>query len=338
MKPKRIIPICIALLLIFVMVLTGCRKKNEEPVTSQTETTTEKKQQETTTKKSQETTAESTTAESATAEPATEEAIDWMQDNDPGYYAGDTYFTGYSIWVNLAYCTVTVYECYSDGGQYPIRSMACSCGRAGQETPEGVFYTSDKYDWGYMADGSWAAYVTRFNGDILFHAVPSWEPYPGNIEIGEYNKLGGPASLGCIRLCVADAAWIYYNMPWGTQVVVYTDYSSAGPWGIPGAYKVPDDIPQVRQWDPTDPDPGNPWPYYTISIGPDNVSLPAGSSFDTLYNTLSITDNYGNSVKHYAYINTDAVDFSTPGSYDVYINIYLGSSYAEKYISVTITE
>ena len=338
MKHKRIIPICITLLLIFVMVLTGCRKKNEEPITSQTETTTEKKQQETTTKKSQETTAEATTAESATADPATEEAIDWMQENDPGYYAGDTYFTGYSIWVNLAYCTVTVYECYSDGGQYPIRSMACSCGRAGQETPEGVFYTSDKYEWGYMADGSWGAYVTRFNGDILFHSVPSWAAAPGNIEIGEYNKLGGPASLGCIRLCVADAAWIYYNMPWGTQVVVYTDYSSAGPWGIPGAQKVPDDIPQVRQWDPTDPDPGNPWPYYTISIAPDNVSLPAGSSFETLYNALSITDNYGNSVKHYAYINTDAVDFSTPGSYDVYISIYLGSSYAEKYISVTITE
>ena len=328
---KRITLICICLILALAMLFSGCGKKQEK----QPESTTAKTEQETTTKSQTEssTPAETTTAEAetTTAEQVTEEVYTeaW---GDPG----EPYFTGYSIWVNLAYCVVTVYECYSDGGQYPIRSMACSCGRAGQETPEGVFYTSDKYDWGYMADGSWAAYVTRFNGDILFHAVPSWNPAPGNIEIGEYNKLGGPASLGCIRLCVADASWIYYNMPWGTQVVVYTDYNSPGPWGFPGTYKVPDDIPQVRQWDPTDPDPGNPWPYYTMTIGPDSVSLPIGSSTDDLYNQISITDNYGNSVKHYAYINYDAVDFNTAGSYAVYTNITLGSSYSEKTITVNI--
>ena len=157
------------------------------------------------------------------------------------------------------------------------------------------------------------------------------------MEIGEYNKLGGPASLGCVRLCVADAAWIYYNIPWGTQVVVYYDYENPGPWGVPGAYKIPDDIPQVNQWDPTDPDPGNPWPSYTMSIEPDTVTLPAGSTFDDLYGAISVTDNYGNSVLHYASINTDGVDFNTPGDYDVYITITLGSSYAEKTIKVTIT-
>ena len=309
---KRIL-IIFSCLLLFTLLLSGCgsKKKEKQPESESVP------QQETTT------VAETTKAETTTA------------DNNDSEEAS---FTGYSIWVNLAYCVVTVYECYSDGGLYPIRSMACSCGRAGQETPEGVFYTSDKFDWGYMADGSWAAYVTRFNGDILFHAVPSWEPAPGNIEIGEYNKLGGPASLGCIRLCVADASWIYYNMPWGTEVVVYTDYDSPGPCGFPGTYKVPDDIPQVCQWDPTDPDSGNPWPYYTMTIGPDVVNLPAGSSADDLYNQISITDNYGNSVKHYAAIYSDSVDFSTAGSYDVYINITLGSSYSEKTITVNITE
>ena len=341
---KRITIICACLILSLAMLLTACGSKKQE---KQPESTTAKTQEETTTQKQAESTtsAETTTAETTTAasteqvtteavvEPVTEEANTeaWV---DPG----EPYFTGYSIWVNLAYCVVTVYECYSDGNQYPIRSMACSCGRAGCETPEGVFYTSDKYDWGYMADGSWAAYVTRFNGDILFHAVPSWEPAPGNIEIGEYNKLGGPASLGCIRLCVADASWIYYNMPWGTQVVVYTDYNSPGPWGIPGAYKVPDDIPQVRQWDPTDPDGGNPWPSYTMTIAPDSIDLPAGSTFDDLYAQISVTDNYGNSVKHYAYIGADEVDYNTAGSYNVYINITLGSSYSEKTITVNIAE
>lgn len=331
MRMKRIILICSALFLILAMMLGGCGKKKEAITpTSQAESTT--KQQETTSKQAQESTTE-TTAETTTAESWT-----WEEETDPVYYSEDPYFTGYSIYVNLAYCCITVYECYSDGSAYPIRAMICSRGRDdGHQTPEGVFYTSDKYPWGYMADGSWAAYVTRFNGDILFHAVPSWDAAPGNMEIGEYNKLGGPASLGCIRLTVADAAWIYYNMPWGTQVVVYTDWDSPGPWGVPGAYKIPDDIPQVNQWDPTDPDPGNPWPYYTMSINPDVITLPAGSSKDDLYNALSITDNYGNSVKHYAYINTDGVDFGTPGNYDVYISISLGSSYAERTITVSIT-
>ena len=309
---KRIL-IIFSCLLLFTLLFSGCGSKKQE------------KQPESESVQQQETTtiAETTQAETTTA------------DNNDSEEAS---FTGYSIWVNLAYCCVTVYECYSDDSKYPIRSMACSCGRAGQETPEGVFYTSDKFDWGYMADGSWAAYVTRFNGDILFHSVPSWEPAPGNIEIGEYNKLGGPASLGCIRLCVADASWIYNNMPWGTEVVVYTDYESPGPWGFPGTYKVPDDIPQVCQWDPTDPDSGNPWPYYTMTISPDVVNLPAGSTADDLYNQISITDNYGNSVKHYAAIYSDSVDFSTAGSYDVYINITLGSSYSEKSITVNISE
>ena len=309
---KRIL-IIFSCLLLFTLLFSGCGSKKQE------------KQPESESVQQQETTtiAETTQAETTTAD-----------NND----SEEAYFTGYSIWVNLAYCCVTVYECYSDDSKYPIRSMACSCGRAGQETPEGVFYTSDKFDWGYMADGSWAAYVTRFNGDILFHSVPSWEPAPGNIEIGEYNKLGGPASLGCIRLCVADASWIYNNMPWGTEVVVYTDYESPGPWGFPETYKVPDDIPQVCQWDPTDPDPGNPWPYYTMTISPDVVNLPAGSTADDLYNQISITDNYGNSVKHYAAIYSDSVDFSTAGSYDVYINITLGSSYSEKSITVNISE
>ena len=335
MKSKKLILICTALLLVLTMMLGGCGKKKEEITpTSVPETTT--KQAETTTKQPETTTTEAAT--DATGEDWTEETYDWNVETDPVYYPEDPYFTGYSIWVNLAYCCVTVYECYSDGSSYPIRAMACSCGRAGQETPEGVFYTSDKYDWGWMVDGSVAQYVTRFNGDILFHAVPSWAPYPGNMEVGEYNKLGGPASLGCIRLCVADAAWIYYNMPWGTQVVVYYDYESPGPWGMPGTYYIPDDIPQVNQWDPTDPDPGNPWFTYTMSIGPDNVSLAAGSTYEDLYGALSVTDNYGNSVKHYAYINADGVDFNTPGDYSAYINITLGSSYAEKTITVTITE
>ncbi|HAH78565.1 MAG TPA: L,D-transpeptidase, partial [Ruminococcaceae bacterium] len=34
------------------------------------------------------------------------------------------------------------------------------------------------------------------------------------------DKLGEPASHGCIRLPVEDAKWIYDNIPEGTKVVI----------------------------------------------------------------------------------------------------------------------
>lgn len=316
---KRTLIIVISVIAAASLIFSGCGRKKtaEEETTPEIESSIPVE----TTKAAEK---QSTTAATTTAEETTE--------------SFETYFTGYSIRVNLAYCCVTVYECYSDGTEAPIRSMACSCGRAGCETPEGVFYTSDGGEWGYMADGSWGRYFRRFNGGILFHSVPSYEMDPGTIEFGEYNKLGSPASLGCIRLCVADAQWIYYNMPWGTEVVVYTDYSSPGPWGMPGTYKVPDDIPQVCQWDPTDPTEGNPWHSYSFSFSPKQITLPVGSTKDDLYNQINVTDNYGNSVKHYAYIETDTPDYNTPGTYTVYGNISLATAYAEDWIEVTIIE
>ncbi len=280
-----------------------------------------------------ETKKQTTTAAQTTTEAPTETTSATEAEPDGEY----SWYSDYSIDVNLAYCTVTVYENNADGSRTPINVMACSCGREGCETPTGTFYTSDQYEWGWMADGSVAQYVTRFNGDILFHSVPSWEPAPGNIEIGEYNKLGGPASLGCIRLCVADASWIYWNMPWGTEVNVFYDWDSPGPWGKPGSYKIPDDIYPLNQWDPTDPADGNPWHGYYIDIKTDTITLPVGSNYDDLYNKIIITDCYGNDVKRYAGIEFDE-DYNVPGNYYAYAYISLGNGYAEEYIPVSITE
>ncbi len=70
----------------------------------------------------------------------------------------------------------------------------------------------------------------------------------------EYNKLGQTASAGCVRLTVADTKWIYDNCPSGTVVVIYSS-PDPGPLGKPEAQQIPLDC----GWDPTDPDPDNPW-------------------------------------------------------------------------------
>ncbi|MBR6479838.1 MAG: L,D-transpeptidase, partial [Clostridia bacterium] len=172
----------------------------------------------------------------------------------------------YCVGVNRQMHTVTVYG-KDDSGKYtkPIIAFACSCGKPGHETPAGTFFagantrTDWKYTWLHMVDNSYGQYTTQITGAIWFHSVCYTENgNKGALEYEEYNKLGGPASLGCVRLCVRDAKWVYENVSdRGTMVFIY-DSSVPGPLGKPETIKI-DVNSENRGWDPTDPDPNNPW-------------------------------------------------------------------------------
>ena len=138
-----------------------------------------------------------------------------------------------------------------------IKVMPCSVGRSGQDTPTGTFTTSDKYRWGGLYGGVWGQYSTRIVSDILFHSVPYYSRNPSDLEWEEYNKLGSPASLGCVRMTVRDVKWLYDNCPSGMTVKIY---DGALPNGVskPSAPKIDGSSPN-RGWDPTDPDSNNPW-------------------------------------------------------------------------------
>lgn len=56
--------------------------------------------------------------------------------------------------------------------------------------------------------------------------MPYQQKDKSTLEWWEYDKLGTKASLGCIRLKVEDAKWIYDNCIPGTKVEFY---SSATP-------------------------------------------------------------------------------------------------------------
>ncbi len=162
------------------------------------------------------------------------------------------------IYVNRAMDCVTIKLVNPDGSETAVKSMVCSTGRQGHETPLGVFSTSDYYDWRLMVDGTYGRYAVRFNRGIMFHSVPYYTRNSGNLEYDQYNLLGTKASLGCVRVCVADAKWIYDFCKKGTRVVVYDDYTSPGELGKP--VPIPLDITSpFRGWDPTDINPLNPW-------------------------------------------------------------------------------
>ena len=77
----------------------------------------------------------------------------------------------YVIYVNRALNCITVKQLDEAGSLTPVKSMICSCGREGRETPEGTFQTSDYYEWRKMVDGTYGRYAVRFNKKILFHSV-----------------------------------------------------------------------------------------------------------------------------------------------------------------------
>ncbi|MBO4819700.1 MAG: DUF5011 domain-containing protein [Firmicutes bacterium] len=181
----------------------------------------------------------------------------------------------YLVAVNRSHNTVTVYG--KDGnGNYtvPVRAMACSTARPGYNTPVstnvpgGRFHSAWRADWCYMVDGSWGRYAISIDTSlapdpndtwgIMFHSVCYYSQSIDNLEYEEYNKLGGTASLGCIRMCVADELWLYNNCPEGFPIVIYDDPSSPGPLGKPDPIRIDVNDPR-RGWDPTDPSGDNPW-------------------------------------------------------------------------------
>ncbi len=169
-----------------------------------------------------------------------------------------TLFPTFTLYVNRALDTVTVKLNNPDGTETAVKSMVCSTGRAGHTTPLGTFKTSDYYDWRLMVDGTYGRYAVRFNKGIMFHSVPYYTRNEGNLEYDQYNLLGQKASLGCVRLCVADAKWIYDFCKKGTKVVVYDDYLTPGELSKPSSILIDVNSP-YRGWDPTDPSPLNPW-------------------------------------------------------------------------------
>ncbi|MGN0394613.1 MAG: L,D-transpeptidase family protein [Coprococcus sp.] len=163
----------------------------------------------------------------------------------------------YAVKVNRQENIVTVYA-LDEQGYYtvPVRCMICST--AGDDnTPLGLYETSYRLDWAALIGGVYGQYAYQIYGDILFHSVPYETDSKDRLETWEYAKLGTAASLGCVRLCVADAKWIFYNCEEGTQVNIF-DSDYYGPMGKPAQpYELSDT--ENPGWDPTDMTEGNPY-------------------------------------------------------------------------------
>lgn len=171
----------------------------------------------------------------------------------------------YYIKVNYGAQVVTIYT-YDKDGKYTVPVKACVCSTGTATPTSGVYGISWKATWGKLFGNVWGQYCTQIVGDILFHSVPYKQNRKNTLVSAYYDRLGTKDSMGCIRLTTIDALWIFNNCASGTKVEFYSS-SNPGPLGKPTAKKVSNAPGKLKNWDPTDPDPSNPWRTYKPSQG-----------------------------------------------------------------------
>lgn len=181
-----------------------------------------------------------------------------------------------SMELNRAAGVVTVYAYDSETSSYciPVKAFTVSVGRniSSNSTSKGLTLSSSftplgtysvcsngvavKYSLKPMhePDGStvYARWATHVVGNVYFHAIAVGSKSHKALNYKTYNKLGSPASAGCIRMTVADAKWIYDHAGTGTAVkVVKGSSKTPGPLGKPATIKIKS---SKVKYDPTDPE------------------------------------------------------------------------------------
>ena len=163
----------------------------------------------------------------------------------------------YYVMINVEANVVNVYT-KDENGEFtvPYKAMVCC---SGPDTPtSGAYSPGVQHRWWWLFGGVCGQFTTQIVGNYLFHSVPYTEyGNPASLEYWEFDKMGTCCSMGCIRLQVKDAQWIYENA-WCTYRYEFYESSDPGPLGKPSCPTISDDEIR-RNWDPSDPDENNPW-------------------------------------------------------------------------------
>ena len=140
-----------------------------------------------------------------------------------------------------------------------LRIFPCSSGMVPGHTPLGLYHLGAKWPESWLFDNALAQYGYQITGNILFHSLPSYDgSLKSGLKLSDLNSMGYAASHGCVRLFCMDAKWLYENAPVGCPVEVLQNRGDK-------YQDLPDHIFYLRlksgapQWDPTDPDPSNPY-------------------------------------------------------------------------------
>lgn len=271
------------------------------------------------------------------AQPVKTKRMEGVSAVTPSLYNGEDLEDNgctYAIKVNRQENIVTVYA-LDEQGYYtvPVRCMRCSTAND-ENTPLGLFNTSDRYDWAWLLGGVYGQYAYQIYGDILFHSVPYETDSNDRLETWEYNKLGTHASMGCVRLCVADAKWIFDNCEYGTQVNIF-DSDYYGPMGKPANPYIISDTRNAG-WDPTDMTEGNPYMTEGMIFGAMSRTIEAGEPFDERAGIMAFSKEMEDMTEVLKVEGT--VDENVCGSYEISYSFTDGISTVKKDIVITVID
>jgi len=103
-------------------------------------------------------------------------------------------------------------------GGVRMGSLIISSGVPTMPTPNGHFTIETKHPKAWSKYGLWMPFWMSFkSGKYGIHELPVW---PNGAKEGE-DKLGTPASHGCVRLGHDDAELLYNWAPIGTKIFIY---------------------------------------------------------------------------------------------------------------------
>lgn len=147
---------------------------------------------------------------------------------------------------------------YTDASKtIPVKTIRVSVGLSGTPTPNGTFTLRSNARWQPLMGPSWGQYGTHVQGagqgGIFVHSVACGQANSFNLPAGEYNKLGYPASHGCIRACVADAKWVYEHCNGATIHITQGKYRYDDAFKGPLGKKPLTPLRGAGNFDPTDP-------------------------------------------------------------------------------------
>ena len=123
--------------------------------------------------------------------------------------------TNYLIVVDRANVHVMIMK--RNGAEWRLhRCYPCSCGKDSTPTITGSYTVGSR---GYQfTDGDHTCYYwTEISGDYLFHSVLY---RAGTMDILD-GRVGYHISMGCVRMDIKAAKWIYDNIPSGTKIIIY---------------------------------------------------------------------------------------------------------------------
>lgn len=174
-----------------------------------------------------------------------------------GYRINDltSMYTGpYAVDVDRINGVMTV---YNSSRTVPVKTIRVSVGLSYTPTPTGYYTLRRSLRWQPLMGPSYGQYGTHVvgagQGGIFVHSIACSAANSYNLPAGEYNKLGNPASHGCIRCCVADAKWVYDNCNGASIRIFDGAYKSDEVFKGPLGRRARTPLYGSKNFDPTDP-------------------------------------------------------------------------------------